>query len=144
MIASRCFPHPILSLTSEQTLKDLKDPRGTSVEVRRMAWLTGSSGLHRNSPQRLNVSSIRVSDQIRVPEIPITLHPHARTHTNTHKLNRKQTHTHRLAHLIILLPIVCQMLLVYTKQLQINLRHIFNDFFCKLNNFQGIESTLVF
>ena len=36
-------------------------------------WLTGPSGLHRNSPQGLNVSSIRVFDQIRYPEILITL-----------------------------------------------------------------------
>ena len=28
-------------------------------------WLTGPSGLHRNSPQGLNISSIRVFDQIR-------------------------------------------------------------------------------
>ena len=32
-------------------------------------WLTGPSGFHRNSPQGLNISSIRVSDQIRDPEI---------------------------------------------------------------------------
>ena len=38
-------------------------------------WLTGPSGLHRNSPQGLNTSSIRVFDQIRDPEIPITLRP---------------------------------------------------------------------
>ena len=36
-------------------------------------WLTELSGLHRNSSQGLNISSIRVSDQIRDPEIPITL-----------------------------------------------------------------------
>ena len=35
-VASRCFPHPTLSLASEQNLKDLKDPRGTSEEVRRV------------------------------------------------------------------------------------------------------------
>ena len=38
-------------------------------------WLTGPSGHHRNSPQGLNISSIRVFDQIRDPEIPITLRP---------------------------------------------------------------------
>ena len=38
-------------------------------------WLTGPSGLHRNSPQGLNISSIRVSNQIRDPEIQITLRP---------------------------------------------------------------------
>ena len=32
-VASRCFSNPILSLGSEQTLKDLKDPRGTNEEV---------------------------------------------------------------------------------------------------------------
>ena len=36
-------------------------------------WLTGPSGLHRNSPKRLNISSIRVFDQIRDLEIPITI-----------------------------------------------------------------------
>ena len=35
-VASRCFPHPTLSLASEQTLKDLKDPRGTNEEVRKV------------------------------------------------------------------------------------------------------------
>ena len=33
------------------------------------------SGLHRNSPNGLNISSIRVFGHIRDPEIPITLHP---------------------------------------------------------------------
>ena len=32
-VVSRCFPHPTLSLASEQTLKD---PRGTNVDVRRV------------------------------------------------------------------------------------------------------------
>ena len=35
-VASRCFPHPTLSSASEQTLKDLKNPRATNVEVRRV------------------------------------------------------------------------------------------------------------
>ena len=34
------------------------------------------SGLCRNSPQGLDISSFRVYDQIRDPEIPITLRPH--------------------------------------------------------------------
>ena len=48
--------------------------------------LTGPSGLHRNSPQGLNISSIRVFDQIRDPEIPINLRPstHIHKHTYTH------------------------------------------------------------
>ena len=45
------------------------------MEVRRMDWLTGPSGLHRNSLQGLNISSIRDFGQIRDPEIPITLRP---------------------------------------------------------------------
>ena len=36
-------------------------------------WLTGPSGHHRNSPQGLNISSIRVFEQIRDQEFPITL-----------------------------------------------------------------------
>ena len=38
-------------------------------------WLTGPYELHRNSPQGLNISSIRVFDQITDPENPITLRP---------------------------------------------------------------------
>ena len=38
-------------------------------------WLIGPSRLHQNSPQGLNISSIRYFDQIRDLEIPITLHP---------------------------------------------------------------------
>ena len=34
-------------------------------------WLTAPCGLHRNSPKGLNISSIRVFDQIRDPEIQI-------------------------------------------------------------------------
>ena len=41
-------------------------------------WLTGPSGLHQNSLQGLNISSIMVFDQIRDPEIPITLRPHCK------------------------------------------------------------------
>ena len=36
-------------------------------------WRWGPSGLHRNSPEGLNISTISVLDQIRDPEIPITL-----------------------------------------------------------------------
>ena len=38
-------------------------------------WLTGPSGLHRNSPQGLNISFSRLFDQVRDPEIPITFCP---------------------------------------------------------------------
>ena len=67
VVASRCFPHPALSLTSEQTLKVLKRSQGHQ-HGGQESWiyLTGISGLHRNSPQGLNISSIRVSDQIEI------------------------------------------------------------------------------
>ena len=45
------------------------------MEVRRVDLDNWASGLYRNSPHGLNISSIRVSDQIRDPENPITLRP---------------------------------------------------------------------
>ena len=38
-------------------------------------WLTGPSGLHRNSPQGLSISFNRVFDQIRGPEMPSSFAP---------------------------------------------------------------------
>ena len=35
-VASRCFPHPTLSLATEKTLKGLKRSKGTNEEVRRV------------------------------------------------------------------------------------------------------------
>ena len=35
-----------------------------------------ASELHRNSPQGLNISSVRVFDTIRDSEFPVTLRPH--------------------------------------------------------------------
>ena len=73
-IISRYFPHPTLSLVSEQTLKYLKTSQGALAwRLGEWIWLTEPSGLHRNLPQGLNISSIRVFDQIRDSEIPITL-----------------------------------------------------------------------
>ena len=66
-VASHCLPHPTLSVASEQTWKD---PRGINVEVRRVDLAKWAL---RNSPQGLNISSIIIFDQIRDPEIPITL-----------------------------------------------------------------------
>ena len=66
-----------LSLASEQTLKDLKKSQGHQRGGEKSIWLIGPSGLHRNSPEGLNISSIRVFDQTRDTEIPITLRtPH--------------------------------------------------------------------
>ena len=52
-----------------------------------MDLVTGPSGLHRNSPQELNISSIRVFDQVRDPEIPITLRPRIVYPENIPKIN---------------------------------------------------------
>ena len=76
VVASHCFLHPTLSLASEQTLKIWKFPGAVTWWWGEWIWLTGPTGLHQNSPQRLNISSIRVLDQIRDPEIPITLFHH--------------------------------------------------------------------
>ena len=68
----RCFPHASLPLASEKTLKDLKRSQGRWGE-----WicLTGPSGLHKNSPKGLNISSIGIFYQIKYPEIQIILRP---------------------------------------------------------------------
>ena len=74
-VASSCFPHP----TAFSIWTDLKRSEKISgaptwrwVE---WIWLTGPSGLHRNSPQGLNISFIRVFDRLRDPEIPVILRP---------------------------------------------------------------------
>ena len=73
-VASRCISHPTLSSASEQTLKDLsKIPGAPTWRWGEWIWLTGPSGLHRNSLQWLNIVPIRVFDQIRDPEIPVAL-----------------------------------------------------------------------
>ena len=74
-VASRCFPHHVLSLASKQTLKDLKDPRAPTWRWGEWIWLTWPSALQRNSPEGLNISSIGVFGQITYPKIPITLRP---------------------------------------------------------------------
>ena len=72
-VASHCFPH-LHSLFSIWT--DLKSsekiPGALTWRWGEWIWLTGPSGL---SPQGLNISSIKIFDQIRDLEIPITLHP---------------------------------------------------------------------
>ena len=72
-VASRCFPHRTLSVTSEKTLRSEKIPGAPTRRWGQWIWLTGSSGFHRNSPQGLNISSIRVFDQMRDPKIPIKI-----------------------------------------------------------------------
>ena len=49
--ASSWFTHPTLSLACEQTLEDLKRSQGQKHRWGEWIWLTGPSGLLRNSPQ---------------------------------------------------------------------------------------------
>ena len=71
------FPHPTLSLASEQTLKDLKDPWGTKEEVRRVDLANWA--LRTSLKFTIGVKYQFHQDffhQIRDPEIPITLRPY--------------------------------------------------------------------
>ena len=75
-VASRCFPHTTLSLVSEHTLnRTAKIRTAPTCRWGERIWLSGPSGLHRNSPQCLNISSIRVSDrsEIRKSQSPFAL-----------------------------------------------------------------------
>ena len=75
-IACSFFPHPTLSLASEQTLKDLKRSQGAPAwRWGEWIWLTEPSELHRNSPKGLNIGSTRVFDQFVLSiRILITIH----------------------------------------------------------------------
>ena len=78
---NRCGSLPLLpahnlSLASERTLKDLKRFWASTRRRGEWIWLAGPSGLHRNSPQGLSISSIEVFNQMRDPEMPITLCSH--------------------------------------------------------------------
>ena len=68
-------PHSLFSIWTDLERSE-KIPGAIIWRWGEWIWLTGPSGLHWNSPQGLNFSSIRVFDQIRDPEIPITLRPH--------------------------------------------------------------------
>ena len=65
-------PHSLFCIWTELNRNE-KIPGAPAWRWGEWIWLTGSSGLHRNSPQRLNMSSIRAFDRIRSPEIPTTL-----------------------------------------------------------------------
>ena len=67
-------PHPLFIIWTYLKRTE-KIPGAPTWRWGEWVWLTGLSGLHRNSPQGLNISFIRVFDQIRDPEIPITLRP---------------------------------------------------------------------
>ena len=68
-------PHSLFSIWTNLKRSE-KIPGAPTRRWVEWIWLTGPSGLHRNSPQRLNISSIRVFVQIRDPEIQISLRPH--------------------------------------------------------------------
>ena len=67
-------PHSLFSIWTD-IMKSEKIPGAPTWRWGEWIWLTGPSWLHRNSPQELNISSIRVFDQIRDLEIPVTLRP---------------------------------------------------------------------
>ena len=62
-------PHSLFSIWTDLKRPD-KIPGEPSWRWEEWIWLTGSSRLHQNSPQRLNINSIRVFDQIRNPNHP--------------------------------------------------------------------------
>ena len=67
-------PHSLFSIWKNLERSE-KIPGAPTRRWGEWIWVTGPSRLHRNSPQGLNINSIRVFDQIRDPEIPITLRP---------------------------------------------------------------------
>ena len=83
LLMNRCGSFPLLSVPHSLSLFSIwivlkrseTIPGAPAWRCGEWIWLTGLSGFHQNSPHGLNISSIRVSDQIRDPEIPITLRP---------------------------------------------------------------------
>ena len=79
---NRCGSFPLLSASHSlfsiwtDLRRSEKTPGAPMWRWREWIWLTGPYGLHRNSSQGLNISSTRVFDQIRDPEIRITLRPY--------------------------------------------------------------------
>ena len=68
-------PHSLFSIWTDLKSSE-KIPGAPMWWWREWVWITGPSGLHRNSPQGLNIISHQGFDQIRDREIPITLRPH--------------------------------------------------------------------
>ena len=71
----RSTPHSLFSIWTNLKRSE-KIPGAPKRRWGEWIWLNGPSGLHRNSPQGLNIRSVRVFDLIRDPEIPIILRPH--------------------------------------------------------------------
>ena len=67
-------PHSLFSIWADLKRSE-KIPGAAAWRWGEWFRLSGPSGLNRNSPQGLNISSTRDFDQIRDPEIPITLCP---------------------------------------------------------------------
>ena len=67
-------PHSLFSIRTDLKRSE-KIPGAPTWRWGEWIWLTGSSGLHGNSPQGLNIGSIRVFDKIRDLEVSITLRP---------------------------------------------------------------------
>ena len=59
-VASRCVLHPTLFSIWTVLKRSEKIPGAPTWRWGKWIWLTGPSGLHRNSPHGLNISSIRV------------------------------------------------------------------------------------
>ena len=74
MVVSRGFPHPTLSLASEQT-KYLKISHGPQRGDEENGFGELGPPDFTEIHHRGNISSIRAFDQIRDPEIPITFRP---------------------------------------------------------------------
>ena len=75
VVASHCLLLPTLSSMWTDLERSEKITEAPTWSWGEWIWLTGPSKVHQNSPQGLNMSSIRVFDQIRDPEIPIILAP---------------------------------------------------------------------
>ena len=70
-------PHSLFSIWTDHK-RSGKIPGAPPWRWAEWIWLTGPSGLYRNSPRNknlFNISSIRVFDQIKDPKILITLRP---------------------------------------------------------------------
>ena len=68
-------PHSLFSILIDLKRSE-KIPGAPTCRSGEWIWLTRPFWLHRNSPKGLNINAVRVFDQIRDPEIPITLRPH--------------------------------------------------------------------
>ena len=66
-------PHTLFSMWTDLKRSE-KIPRAPTWRWEEWIWLTGPSGHHGNSLQGLNITYIKVFDQVRDPEIAITIH----------------------------------------------------------------------